>query len=359
MTDKAPNIRIGDIEQELETLYSNNGGQEQVRACLFNLIVFSPTEERGGELHDIVGRITEKFPCRILFIQNDTQKDQDYLRVIVSSAKIGSDNSAISCDFIKFFVSTSQLKRIPFVILPNIVSDLPVYLLWGADPTLEHEILPHLQNLATRLVFYSKWIENLQPFANRLLTYISASKTEITDATWNTLSSWRDNIAQIFDTPEKQEDLRQTKTVKLTYVAGKKEDATPAIFLQGWLASQLGWKFLAKESSHQKMYVLYKSKVSEISLELIPETRQDIQQGEIIAFELTTLGGNVYSADKRQDISKVTLHISTPESCELPYKLSQTNLLRGFNFMKEIFYQTSGDQYKNMLWTIAQINWEK
>lgn len=358
MTPIKPDIRVGNIEAELETLYNSNGGQEQVRACLFNLIVFSPNQERSAELHDIVGRITEKFPCRIIFIQNDSKKDEDYLRVIVSSAKIGSDNAIVS-DFIKITVSASQLKRIPFVILPHLVSDLPIYLLWGADPTLDLEILPHLQKLATRIVFYSKWIDHLQPFANRLLKFIDSSKTEITDATWNSLSSWRDNITQFFDSPEKIEDLRQIKKIKIAYVAEKKEDATPSIFLQGWLASQLDWKFLAKETIHNNKYILYKSKASEIGVEIIPEARQDMPPGDVISFDVFTTTGNTYSADRRKDISKVTLHVSNSESCELPYSLSQNNLLRGFNFMKEIFYQTSGSQYKNMLWTIAQIDWEK
>lgn len=358
MTKTAPDIRVGNIEAELEALYSNNSGQEQIRACLFNLIVFSPNKSRGAELHDIVGRITEKFPCRIIFIQNDSKNDEDYLRVIVSSAKIGSDN-AIASDFIKITVSSSQLKRIPFVILPHLISDLPIYLLWGTDPTLDLEILPHLQKLATRIVFYSKWIDHLQPFANRLLNFISSSNTEVTDATWNSLSSWRDNISQIFDTPEKLEDLRHIKRIRIAYVAEKKEDVTPSIFLQGWLASQLDWKFLAKETLHNKTYILYKSKNSEISVELVPESRQDIPAGDVISFELITTNGNTYSADRKKDISKVTLHVSSPDSCELPCTLSQRNLLRGFNFMKEIFYHTSGTQYKNMLWTVAQVDWEK
>lgn len=358
MTKATPDIRVGNIEAELETLYSSNGGIEQVRACLFNLIVFSPDAKRSGELHDIVGRITEKFPCRIIFIQNDSNKDEDYLRVIVSSAKIGSSN-AIASDFIKITVSSSQIKRIPFVILPHLVSDLPIYLLWGTDPTLDLEVLPHLQKLATRLVFYSKWIDHLQPFANRLLNFISSSTTEVADATWNSLSGWRDTISQIFDTPEKLEDLRHIKKVKIAYVSEKKEDATPSIYLQGWLASQLDWKFLAKETLHGKKYILYKSKTSEISVELAPESRQDIPAGDIIYFEVLTTTGNTYSADRTKDISKVTLHVSNPESCELPCTLSQNNLLRGVNFMKEIFYQNSGPQYKNMLWTIAQIDWER
>lgn len=353
---KEPDIRIGDIEAELETLYTHNGVQEQIRACLFNLIVYSPSQERSQELHDIVGRITEKFPCRIIFIQNDPKKEEDYLRVIVSSAKVGTDNSGIGSDFIKMHVSASQLRRIPFVVLPHIVSDLPIYLLWGSDPTLDHDILPHLQNVATRLVFYSKWIHPLQPFANRLLSFMSTSKMDVTDATWNALNSWRDNITRIFDTPEKIEDLRQAKKVKISYVAG---DATSAIFLQGWLASQLGWKFLAKDAFQGNTFLLYKSKTSEINVELNPEARQDISSGEIINFELTTHAGNFYNADKRKDLSKVTLHIETQQACELPWTLPQTNLLRGFNFMREIFYQNSGPQYQNMLWTIAQVDWEK
>jgi len=353
-----PCIEIANIEKELELLYKQNGNSNATRAGLFNFIVYSPDKERSPELLSIVKRTTELFPCRILFIQRDPNKEASHLKVSVSTEKIGRSDGKVLCDLIQIEVSASELERIPFLILPHLVPDLPTYLLWGQDPTLPNPILQELLKIATRLIFDAHWANNLQQLSQRLLKLFQNSKFEGIDLAWASLSGWREVLAQAFDAPEKLVDLKNAKEIKITYNGQGPARRLTAIYLQGWLAAQLEWKFLAKEHYLNEIVLAYASPIHEISVRLIPLDSSDLKLEVISKFELSSFNGDSYFLEKQPNVSKVLLHLASTSSCELPCTLQLPKVDRGFNYMKELFYFRQSEHYLNMLEMIAQVNWE-
>ena len=97
--------------------------------------------------------------------------------------------------------SPAQKAQIPFPVLPYLLPDLPVVLIWGQDPTAEQEILPHLLSVSNRLVYDSECAENLQRFSNRILAQSDASRTDLIDLNWVRMKGWRDAFDEVFDTP--------------------------------------------------------------------------------------------------------------------------------------------------------------
>ena len=265
-------IPIANIESELVRLWDDEKNKKRIKACLFNLIIYTHDERRANYMREIVNSILEKFPCRIIFIQGDTNPSKDYLTAGVSNVSIGKGDSSFGCDQITINVSANKLQRIPFIVLPHIIPDMPVYLLWGRDPTAENDILPFLLQFANRLIFDSECTNNLQQFSHKMLEKIDTVKAEIMDLNWGLISGWRDVLSQTFDTHDRIHQLNFSKVIQIGFNNKKTEfcqhSVIQAIYLQGWLAAQLNWKFLSIQIADQSYRINYSNGINEIILTL-------------------------------------------------------------------------------------------
>src|SRR5690348_8539575 len=127
------------IEPELIRIWEGLA-KEKMRACLFNLIVFNRLSDRTDYIRDIVQKVSEKYPCRVLFITQDPQSPHSYLKTAVSVV----GNGTIACDYIDIGFAGPEMQRVPFVLLPHIIPDLPVSLLWTEDPSHDHPLFEPL-----------------------------------------------------------------------------------------------------------------------------------------------------------------------------------------------------------------------
>lgn len=354
MNSSEPKIQIPNIQQELQK--KGSSGQ----TYLFNLIVFSPGETRTRELESILNRVTEKFPCRIIQIEKINAKDANEIQVSVSKEEFGKVNSRIYSDLISIKVSESQLERVPFIIIPNIVADLPVYFISLDDPTLNTKTLEALEGICTRLIFDGQFAEHLQSFSERMIPFLKKLKIETMDITWGLLSGWKDVLTGVFDSEEKIEILRHAKKIRIGYCYEKQKDFLSAIYLQGFIASEMGWELIAEEIQHGHQKALcYRYQNKDINVILEPDHQHSLKPGMITYFELTAEDGTIYSMNAHKDSPKVILHITSPLTCEMPCTYSMPDVNRGFNFLKEIFYQNTSDHYRRMLEMIAKVDWEK
>jgi glucose-6-phosphate dehydrogenase assembly protein OpcA len=358
-----PDIHIVNIEAELAKQEEAAKKNNHITACLFNLIVYSHESRRTDYFNDIVRWIVEKFPCRILFIQSTKDRNQSYLHVNVSQELINKGEETIACDRINIEVSASLLERVPFLIIPNLLPDLPIHLLWGQDPTMEHEIFPHLQRFASRLIFDSEATPNLQLFSRKMLNLFSELPIDFMDLNWATLTGWRKIMAQVFDTKEK---LLQLKTCERLVISYNKvpcdtylHPEIQAIYLQGWLAVNLGWQFISKENKNQTIEITYKNASGEIKIELLAKECTELLPSSIMQVEVFCRDGFIYSLARDKCSTKVVAHISSSQQCELPFTLVLPSLNRGFTLIREVFYRCNNEQYRSMLQTIEPINWQK
>ena len=139
MTNAEDEVQIADVYGELAKLGAEGKKKGQIKGCLFNLIIYSQDPHRSVFLKDIVQTVKETFPCRIIFIECDCKAKQNFLKVSVEEELIQKDGSIISCDRININCTPKYLNRVPYIVLPHFVPDLPSYLLWGQDPSQENE----------------------------------------------------------------------------------------------------------------------------------------------------------------------------------------------------------------------------
>lgn len=346
-----------DVQGELNRILKTSPGS---KACLFNLIVYTHEPKRTAYFTEIVKKIKTQFPCRIIFITGDPQSTENYFRVKATTEK-NSDGTGFACDHFIIEAAGQDLNRVNFLLMPLFVPDLPIYLLWGQDPTTEYTILPHLCYFATRLIFDAETTSDLQQFSLEMLDRLSSSSTQFVDMNWARMGGWREVLAQIYDSPERYEQLASANQIEIKYNNIPNElfehPDTQAIYLQAWLASRLDLQFLKAEKENGSQILIYENEQKKIcKIQLTPLANSKFDAEEIL--EIEVIGEKDYQCHmKKLSPEQVKVQASNQFECGLPFTLLMPSLQSARTFMQEIFYQRSSDQYEKMLKLVSLMKW--
>ncbi len=355
------------IEQQLNAIWESLTAPQQdpkakrMRACLFNLILVTDKNPRSAYIRGIAERIIEKFPSRVLFITIDRENKEDRLRTGVSVLSPHAMESDIACDFIEFEVTATSIVRVPFLLLPHLLPDLPIYLLWAEDPILDNPLAYQLEKYAKRLIFDSETTSNLPLFAKALLHHREVSNADIADLNWARTESWRTLLCATFHSEQRLSELQDTRQIKLTYNAQTTDffchTRIQSIYLQGWLSLQLGWELKDFDASSKKIVFNYLGKSQQpIEVLLIPEEHPEIAPGAISSFELSTHSGQHFLFTRNPKASyQVTLLICSKEKCEMPTQFLFSKGGIGQTLVKEICQRNTSEHYLNLLRYIASL----
>lgn len=359
-TVQTANIQLVDIEAELTRLWESRQEKDHIKACLCTLVVYIPDQEQEIFLKKMVYSFIEKFPCRIIFIQGLPANEDNSLRVSISNAIVGIGKVSITCDQISIDVGKKLVHRVPFIVLPHLVADLPIYFLWGQDPTTEKDILPKLQRHATRLIFDTSSIDGLKAFSQRMQKLLdSQPNLGFMDMNWARIYGWRQVLSRVFDSQEKNDQLRYSKTIHIKYnnrVEGCfKQSEMQVMYLVGWLAAQLKWKFLRCECNNNQKCMTFDNGKKQLVITLSPQTKPDLPSGEILEIEIVGGDDTEYAFLPMFHVPKVVVHISTEEKCELPNVIALPDLKRSTSMIKTILYHEASAHYKYMLQAVEKI----
>lgn len=346
------------IETDLARLWDAQADTGLTKACLFNLIVYTDEPRRTNYFQDVIRSIIEKSPCRIIFIQGNQDPSQDYLKIDVSIATTGKESSTTACEQIVIQAAGKQLTRVPYLILPYFVPDLPIYLLWGQDPTQDNAILPRLEKFACRLIFDSECTENLPQFSQDIIRRMEKRKTALIDMNWIAISEWRHVLTKTFDTEEKINQLTHAKSIQICYNNPPSDYFThsdiPAIYLQAWLASQLGWHLQNMQKAQDGIRLSYESYKNPLTVNLITKKIGDIPPGSILSINIASSEGHSFELALNSGAQQVVVHIASAEECRLPFILPLPSVSKGKSLINEIFYKSSNDVYLKMLKMLAE-----
>lgn len=347
-----------DIRSQINNLLKGQSSGKK-GACLFNLIVYTHDVRRTAYFTEMIKIIRTQFPCRIIFIMGNPLSKEAYFQVESVSEK-NADEGGFICDQIFIKAAGQDINRVYFLLFPIFVPDLPIYLLWGQDPTTEYTILPHLEYFARRLIFDAEATEDLQQFSRDMLNRLNSSSVQIIDMNWARIRGWREVLAQIYDSPERLEQLITANFIELKYNNQPNElfiqSGIQAIYLQAWLAARLGWHFLRAEKEDLSQILYYQNNQKTCRIQLTPIADSSFEAEEIIEIEVK--GDNEYECHiKRISFDQVKVQASNQIQCEVPFLLLIPTLRSGRGFMQEIFYQKASDQYQPMLKLISLFKW--
>jgi glucose-6-phosphate dehydrogenase assembly protein OpcA len=318
----------------------NNSDQSP---CLFNLIVYTEDTQRTHYFQGVIELIIEQFPCRVIFIQANPSAQQNLVRYQPLEMK----NSKGTMEGNQFLIEVSgqEVRRTYLLLPPLFVPDLPIYLIWGRDPEI---ISPELQSFATRLIVDSEVTENLEKFSAEMLNQLHSASIPIVDMNWARIGGWRYILAQIFDSPERLEQLNTADSIRIVYnhlsndVLSHPE--TQAVYLQSWLAACLKWQWKKSQKVDQEWTIDYESHDAKHTITFASDQRNDLPSEELLEMEIHGLKD--YECHiKRTRIDEIEVRACNQFQCELPFVLLMPTLRSGRHFIQEIFYQKISPHY--------------
>lgn len=337
-------MKVSEIGNELTKIWDSLEQSNKMRASLFNLIVFTPKNSRTDYVKTITRKVLERFPSRVIFAMIDKNLSSESLEASVSI--IPSENPDIVCDFIEIDASKQSQAKIPFILLPHLLPDLPVYLLWTEDPVKDNPISHKLEEWTTRIIFDSEVTDNLPAFAKSVLQHQKVNHCDIADLNWARTESWRELLSSTFYSEARIKALQEAKIITLTYNSFETESfchtKIQALYLQSWLATQLGWK-LTKAASGAFEY-------GSLRLTLKAERRSDLPPGTVISIEILSQSQIHYSLVRDKDHPhQINTIICDEEKCDIPSKFVFTKSQSGLSLVNEICHTGTSPHFKKVL----------
>lgn len=350
-----------DIQKELDKLEEIHKQNNQLRASLFNLVVYVHKNDKIQFFLNIVDQIIQRFPCRIIFVEEDIANKEISLKTSIAAKIIqNGDSPHVVCDKIYIETSGDTTEQIHHLILEHVIVDLPIYLLWGQDPTLNHPLFAPLKQMAQRLIFHSECSQNLQQLSVKLLQNIIHPNLDVADLNWIYLEEWKGVLKALFSTADMTPYLHQIKKINLSFCS----TPTPSFghnhfqvhYLHAWLASQLGWKFINYKSSTLDKIIQYQGQNKEVVVH-ISETACQLgtPTGTILSIQMETYDNkNFYFTSPPQD-SRIHIEIKDEGKPNSIYNVSLMKTKWEIFLAKEICYKETSQHYIQMLDVLAKI----
>ncbi len=322
----------------------------KTKASLFNFVVYAPDERREEYLRRLVDLIIGRFPCRVLFVRALEKEGEDQFNATFEEKAEGP----IVCDFIEITASGQHLSHVPFYLLPHLVPDRPLFLLWGQDPTLDSHIFPMISKYADRIIFDSDCSENIATFCRQMARKMDEIHTDVVDLNWLRISGWREAMSQVFDTEHLIHQLKNAKEMHIVY--NKKESVpiihqeTPSLYFQAWLAERMDWKYIAVESLSDPIKIVYGTEESTLNVTITSSSSEKLPAGAITSLEIESIGEHLYHIECREETPKqLKVFTSCHETCDLPYTIPLLTSGWGSTFAREVLYAPRSEHYDKML----------
>lgn len=333
-----------DIALDLRNIWNRLETAAVMRASLFNLIIVANEGERKSYLRQITHKVIERFPCRLIFI---TLSDRlESIKAHVSATTGVGGKADIACDMIEIETPRKQASKIPFLILPHFLPDLPIYLLWAEDPSVDRSLLSALQKWATRLIYDSEVSDNLCDFSKSLLAQWKSTGKEVADLNWARTENWRELLAATFYSSHRLNSLMQAKTIHLHYNTFETpffcHTKIQALYLQAWLATRLHWK-LTHATPNLWEY-------GECQVALHPHQNSDLPPGTVLSLDIVCKDQSHFSFHRDPlHPHQVRIIICDEEKCEIPSRFIFSKAQTGLSLVNQIYHSDPSSHFPDLL----------
>jgi len=346
------------IQDTLSKIWESLETTSTTRASLFNLIFYTKKTSRTAYVQKLAQKVVEKFPSRILFICDDDTSKESRLKARVSIFSATHGEYDVACDYIQLDASGEARHHLPFVVLPHILPDLPIYLAWAEDPSHPDSLLPKLEGLATRLIFDSETTENLSLFAQALFTHYKKTQVDIADLNWARIENWRDLLSMVFYSPESLENVKKAERITICYNAQESQffchTHIQAIYLQAWIACQLNWEFKTLRREKQNLLFSYERQQRPVAISLEPLFNPQLPPGLICSLKISAEKERTYFFERNvNEIHRITLSYADEEKCALPAHYLFQKVESGHSLVKEITHRGTSQHFLKVIELLA------
>lgn len=220
-------VSIAQIERELARLRaesSEEGAQPNLRTSVMTHIAWAPPEWQGAAEETLAG-MAERHPSRtLLLVPRPDEADGVDAQVSMRCYPVG--NRAICGEVIELTLRGNRSQAPASIVLPLLISDLPVFIRWRGRPVWDSPEFVQLIGVVDRLIVDSTEWSDL-PGAYQELAKLFPNVV-VSDIAWERTERWRSLLASLWP------DIRDVRTIRVRGTAAQ------AHLLAGWLRSRLG-----------------------------------------------------------------------------------------------------------------------
>jgi glucose-6-phosphate dehydrogenase assembly protein OpcA len=231
---------IAEIERELARLREATvaeGGQPTLRTSVMTHLAWVPSEWRHAAEETLAG-MAERHPSRTLLLL-PRPEEPDGLDAIVSVRCFSIGDRAICGEVIELTLRGNRVDAPASIVLPLLISDLPVFCRWRGLPPFGTAPFDQLVGITDRLIVDSTEWDDLPGAYAQLAEQFE--RTSVSDIAWARTERWRSLLASLWPGIADVRTLRVHGTRAQGYL------------LAGWLRSRLGHEVVVEIDEHERL----------------------------------------------------------------------------------------------------------
>jgi len=364
------------IEEMLSLLWEEGDGADAkppaVRACMGNLIIYLEREDDRNDIQNIVSEVVRVRPSRVIlmFAYPDLPDEPVQVSVTAQCWLEGSNRERVCSEQIKIRATGKKIFDLPGIVVPLLVSDVPVHLWWRDRFLDRQELFEGFIDSIDHVIFEGLHWKNLPEKVARVeeLTRRLKGRVAVTNFNWSRLLPWQQRIAQFFDRGLYEHELDNLRRVSVEYHTPPEQAEGrffQALLLSGWLAGQLHWRLRGASRKGTEVHFIFDAKDGrQVEIDIdhevkpspgtkgIQELRFDFEHGD---------GKFALMVDRDPENHLLFLQIRKEGACGLPQKVRHlsasqaTLLLRGMeHFQSSSVFDRSFANAVQMLNAIPQ-----
>ena len=218
---------VADIERQLGRLRAREAddGMPELRTSTMTHIVWCPPEWRPKARATLAG-LLERHPARTIFlIPSPGSEAKIEARVELKDFQLQGLSREVLSEVIELRLQGSAARHPGSIVLPLLVSDLPVFCRWRGEPSFGSDALSEVLGVTDRLVVdSSEWRGIPSAYANLAGLF---DRVAVSDIAFSRTLPWRRRLAELWPGIAETQKLR---------VEGPRADAE---LVAGWLRSRL------------------------------------------------------------------------------------------------------------------------
>jgi hypothetical protein len=243
-------VDVGAIERALTQLWKDaafSGEAEAgavTRACLLNLVVWSPGGEAGRALPATISRVVAAHPSRVLLIEVEAGRPEDALEAFISAYchRPAPGARQVCCEQVTLRASAGATRHLPGLLAGLLAADLPVCLYAPGDLPFDDPAFARAAAFSEKLIVDSATFSGA-PILGRLAALAgSLDRAALGDLGWRRLRPFQDLVAGFFDAPLYRPVLPHLTGLATSGGAGTEAAAR---LLAGWAKAALEGRPLA------------------------------------------------------------------------------------------------------------------
>ena len=285
-------VDVAGIEGELKALWKQAASPEagspaatMIRACSFNIILFSSQDNVESEGNDLLDDILNHHPARGILAIFRPEKPPSLSAWVSARCHTSGSTKQICSEQITVASEGGHIRQLSSVVLPLVLPDLPVFLWWRHN-SIDGDTYKALHNCARRFIVDTGRADVAWSLLKDTAELINGSRgcLRISDLNWRRLTPWLEACADAFDGfPMPMDYLFKTTKLTISYVpTDSGELPAQPLLLAGWLASRLGWTTATANLSGKQSSAKFKAKDKDVIVEFVAAKSDTTKPGQIV-----------------------------------------------------------------------------